>query len=129
MALFGSKKKTEKTVIAKAEPKAKKTAVAKTPSESSAVFTHAHVLLRPRITEKASVVAELSNAYTFEVRKEISKHDVAKAVFEAYKVYPRKITMTTLPGKVKFIKGRMGKKAGVKKAIVFLEKGDKIEFV
>ena len=136
MALFGRKKNTEETKETK--PKAvkapkkfqsKELATPKAEGEAKIHRSNSHILSRPRITEKASLLVETSNAYTFEVSKTSSKHDVMKAVKEFYKVTPEKVTMTRLPNKTRFIRGKMGVKAGVKKATVYLRDGDKIEFI
>ncbi len=130
MAIFGSKKKTpveKKPAQKKAETKA--VAVVKPRSIGSTGRSMAHILSRPRITEKASLMVEKSNAYTFEIPKKASKGDVEKAIHEAYNIWPIKVTVTNLPSKTKFIRGKMGVKSGIKKAIVFLRKGDTIEFV
>lgn len=72
------------------------------------------VALKPRITEKAGILGESKNTYTFEVPRTATKSQVAFAVKKAYKVTPTKINITNLKS--------------VKKAIVMLKKGDKIEF-
>lgn len=132
MDLFGRKRNTEekaapKKVVKKA--KADKSAKAVKPARTGAYSGYASILSRPRITEKASVVSEVSNAYTFEIPKTASKHDVARAIQEFYKVIPRKVTTTTLPGKRKLVRGRMADLSGVKKATVFLREGDKLEVI
>jgi ribosomal protein L23 len=50
-------------------------------------------------------------------------------VKELYKVTPVKVNIINLPAKIVFTRGKSGRKAGVKKAVVYLKKGDKIEFV
>lgn len=87
------------------------------------------VLNRPRITEKAGIKAESQNVYTFEINKEVTKTDVAKAVKEYYKFTPIKVNITNLPSKAIMSRGKSGMKSGVKKAVVYLKKGDKIEFI
>jgi len=86
------------------------------------------VLLRPHITEKASILAE-DNAYTFEILASANKTEIAKAIKELYKVTPKKINITYSPAKKVITRGNIGVKKGKKKAIVYLKKGDKIEFV
>jgi large subunit ribosomal protein L23 len=128
MALFGSKKKTEVTKTEKAvkQIKATKTAkaVAVRTSGTTAVFNH--VILRPRITEKAGIANEALNVYTFEVSKNATKKTVAHAVKSLYKVTPLKIRTVSLPRKEVFNRGHFGHQPAVKKALVFLKKGDKI---
>jgi len=87
---------------------------------------YADVLIRPRITEKATLVLE-SNVYTFEVASKATKGQVEEAIKVFYKVNPIKIRMTKNPEKKVFVKGKKGVKAGVKKAYVYLKKGDKLE--
>ena len=89
----------------------------------------ASVLLNPRITEKASLLAE-KNVYTFDVAKNTTKSEIAKAIKAAYKVTPLKVTTVTIQKKSTNPRGRRGKPGttgGGKKAYVYLKKGDKIE--
>ena len=87
-----------------------------------------HILLMPRITEKAAYMAEFG-AYAFNVAPSASKEEIAKAVREIYKVTPRKVTLVAVPRKRVQTRGtnRTGETPGGKKAYVFLKKGDKIE--
>jgi large subunit ribosomal protein L23 len=119
MALFGSKKNTD---TANEENSAKETRV-------TVPQTRARVLLRPRITEKASLVAEIHNVYTFEVPKNVTKDAVRRAVKEFYNVTPVKVAIVNLPAKRVMSRAGVGTKRAVKKAHVYLKKGDKIEFV
>ena len=84
------------------------------------------ILIRPRITEKATMQAE-KNAYVFEIHKEANKQDVANAVFTQYKVRPLRVNITTSPAKSVFVRGKHGKTAAIRKAYVYLKAGDKIE--
>lgn len=84
------------------------------------------VLIRPRITEKANKVVE-ANVHTFEVAPSATKSQVEAAVKAFYKVNPVKINIVKNPAKQIFVRGKKGVKAGVKKAYVYLKKGDKIE--
>ncbi|PIR40300.1 MAG: 50S ribosomal protein L23 [Candidatus Zambryskibacteria bacterium CG10_big_fil_rev_8_21_14_0_10_34_34] len=87
---------------------------------------YANILLRPRITEKGSYLAE-SNVYTFEVAPLATKKEVFEAIKIFYEVSPVKVNIVKNPTKNVFVKGKRGTKAGVKKAYVYLKKGDKIE--
>ena len=87
---------------------------------------YANIILRPRITEKANRAAE-ANVHTFEVAPEATKNQVAEAIKAFYKVTPIKVSIVRNPAKEVFIRGKKGFKAGVKKANVYLKKGDKIE--
>lgn len=87
------------------------------------------VLLRPHITEKSGILSAEKNVYTFDVRRSATKSMVKKAIKEIYKVAPEKIAMITKKGKKVFVRGRFGERPDTKKALVYLKKGDKIEFV
>ncbi|MCF7844106.1 50S ribosomal protein L23 [Candidatus Gracilibacteria bacterium] len=89
------------------------------------VVETAKVIMAPRVTEKASMQSS-ANAYTFVVRKDATKHTVLNAFKKEYKVTPKAINITNMPRKNTFIRGKFGTKAGIKKAIVFLKKGDTI---
>jgi len=82
----------------------------------------------PRITEKASLLSG-GNVYTFDVPKDFNKIEIAKAVEEIYKVKPVRINVVTVPKKKMTYRGHPGVKGGGRKAMVYLKKGDKIEFV
>lgn len=85
------------------------------------------IILRPRITEKSGIMNESLNLYTFEVSKNASKPVIAKAIKTLYKVTPLKIRTINLPRRKVFVRGKIGAQSGVKKALVYLKKGDKIE--
>ena len=67
--------------------------------------------------------------YTFEVTKFANKSSISQAVKALYKVTPVKIAIANLPARNVFVKGRRGVVAGVRKALVTLKAGEKIEFV
>lgn len=81
--------------------------------------------LVPHITEKATFLSE-KNAYVFKIEPEFNKIMVRQAVKKQYNVEPRKVRIINIPGKMVFIRRRQAQKAGYKKAIVFLKKGEKI---
>lgn len=87
------------------------------------------VIKKPRITEKAGIKSESHNVYTFEVTKAATKNTVADAIKQIYKVTPIKVNIVNLPAKNVTARGRKGTKQAVKKALVFLKKGDKIAFI
>lgn len=87
------------------------------------------IVKKPRITEKAGIKSESQNVYTFEVVKSANKKTVGEAIKQIYKVTPIKINIVNLPAKNVTARGRRGVKQAVKKALVFLKKGDKIAFI
>lgn len=100
----------------------KKTTVEK---KDEVTVADAKVMLAPRITEKASMQSS-ANAYTFVVTKNATKHTILAEFKKEYKVTPKAINITNMPRQNTFIRGKHGTKAGLKKAIVFLKKGDTI---
>lgn len=118
MALFSRKKKTE---------------VAETPATVAPAVKNqkladlSHVLMQPRITEKATMATSM-NVYVFNVAVTANKRDIARAVQQYYKVTPRRVTVVTIPAKsVRSTRtGARGVKQGGKKAYVYLNKGETI---
>lgn len=151
MGLFGNKKeKTEngekittnskETVSVKSAPKksesktvSKKTSrKVKTKPNNAFKKDISYVVKNPRITEKAAIIAETTNVYTFDIHSEATKADVAEVIEKNYKVVPVKIAIAKIPSKKVQVRGKRGKfgiKSGGKKAMVYLKKGDKIEFI
>ena len=86
------------------------------------------IIIRPRITEKSGVMSEKLNIFTFEVAKHSNKKSIFKAIKNLYKVTPLKIRTINIPAKKVFVRGRHGSQPSIKKALVYLKKGDKIEF-
>jgi large subunit ribosomal protein L23 len=89
------------------------------------------VLIKPLITEKMNFLVESYNKYGFVVDYNANKIQIAKAVEEKFEVKVYDVNTVRYEGKTKtqFRKsGRFsGKSARYKKAIVTLEKGQKID--
>ena len=81
--------------------------------------------LVPHITEKATFLGE-KNAYVFKIEPEFNKIMIRQAVKKQYNVETTKERIINIPGKTVFIRRRRAQKAGYKKAVVYLKKGDKI---
>ncbi len=142
MALF-TKKTTVKAVSTKTKA-VKKTkdevitaeivkteAVIATVQNSGKGLDISQVILRPHITEKASDLSE-RGVYAFEISKLANKAQVLLAVQALFKVKPVKIAIVNQSPK--YTKNPRTnrvqvKKQAIKKAFVYLKKGDKIEFV
>ena len=58
--------------------------------------------------------------------KNSTKHTIEKEIKTLYKVNPTKIRIVNLPAKKVFVRGKVGNVSGIKKALVYLKKGDKI---
>lgn len=120
MAIF--KKTTEKkTPAVKAEKKTAKKSEAKVGAATGA-------LVRPHVTEKAALLAE-KNVYVFKIAQSTNKIEIAKEVALVYGVTPVSVNIINLPTTRVFVRGKKGVKSGVRKALVTLKKGDKIELI
>jgi large subunit ribosomal protein L23 len=123
MAIFGTKKTEKKTKSAKA-----------------AVVTHARVKMNtdglahevvraPWLSEKALLATE-KGIYTFDVSARSTKAEIAGAIKEIYNVSPKQVRIVNLPGKRKMMRTKrgIGTRAARRKAYVYLNAGDTIQF-
>ena len=126
MALFGKKK--EETVAVATIPENEKKAVAQKSLRTERSVTSA--ILKPRITEKAALLID-SNVYTFEVRRDTNKYEVRDAIKALYKVTPTAVHIVKKAPRhsVSRMRGRDMMEHGMKKAYVYLKKGDRIDLV
>jgi large subunit ribosomal protein L23 len=86
------------------------------------------VLAKPRLTEKAAKIGS-DNVYTFNVHPDANKIQITKAVKALYNVTPKKVATITYKPVVKLQRGRTKTARGYKKAMVFLKKGDTLDFL
>ena len=90
------------------------------------------ILIKPIITEKAEVLSENRNQYSFVVNKEANKVEIRKAVEALYNVNVVGVNTIITPGKVKVRGTRSGYQKGrmpsIKKAVVTVEAGETIDF-
>ena len=84
------------------------------------------VLLRPVITER-SMTETNAGRYTFAVATDATKHEIAAAVAEAFKVDVVAVNTMPVRGKQRRLGRRVGRQPDWKKAIVTIGKGQKIE--
>jgi large subunit ribosomal protein L23 len=84
------------------------------------------LILGPVITEKSTRGSE-HNQVTFRVRKEATKPDIKVAIEALFQVKVKAVNTLNQKGKVKRFRGRPGRRADVKKAIVTLEEGHSID--
>ena len=89
------------------------------------------ILIKPIITEKATLASELRNCFSFQVNTKANKVEIKKAVEAAYGVSVVKVrTINVRPDrKTKFTKTGIqhGKTNAVKKALVQLAEGETID--
>ena len=86
------------------------------------------VLLRPMITEKSTIMADLGK-YSFQVAPKANKVQVKEAVQKTFGVTVEDVNITRLRGKVKRYGPRFKKRPDVKKAVVTLKSGDRIQLI
>lgn len=122
MAIF--KKTTNKKSASNGEKKIAKRAK----SGESNLGDRVNALVRPHITEKAAILAE-KGTYVFQVAKNTNKIEIAKTIQALYGVTPIRVNIVNLPNTRVIVRGKEGVKAGVRKALVTLKKGDKIELI
>lgn len=97
------------------------------------------------VTEKARMLQELKDAssnpslrrfelpkYVFVVEKNANKQEIAQALEEIYaekKIKVVAVNTINVKGKPRRVRGRIGKRPSIKKAIVTLEKNDTLDNV
>jgi large subunit ribosomal protein L23 len=84
------------------------------------------VILAPVITEKATVASE-RNQVIFKVASKATKPQIKEAVEKLFDVKVKAVNTLNRKGKFKAFRGRPGMQADVKKAIVTLEEGHRID--
>ena len=90
----------------------------------------AHEIIRaPWFSEKALIATE-RGVYAFAVPFSATKAEIAGAIKETYNVAPKKIRIVNLPGKTKAMRTKRGtgQRAARRKAYVYLNAGDTIQF-
>ncbi len=84
------------------------------------------VLIKPVLSEKATALRE-QNKYTFVVSRDATKFQIKEAVRRLFNVKVIDCTTMNVGGKEKRLRGRPGKTASYKKAIVKLAPGETIK--
>ena len=84
------------------------------------------VIFSPHITEKGAALEGMGK-YIFKVSKNANKIAIKKAVEKLYKVKVKNVNILKMPSKFRQVGEYEGRKPGFKKAIVTLEKGERIE--
>jgi large subunit ribosomal protein L23 len=85
------------------------------------------VLIRPLITEKTNTGMQ-DNKYTFIVPLNANKVEIRQAVEAVFKVKVLDVNTIRVMGKIKRMGKNSGKRPDVKKAIVKVAPGQRIEF-
>jgi large subunit ribosomal protein L23 len=87
---------------------------------------HYDVLVAPIITEKATMASE-QNKVVFKVARNATKPQIKEAVEKLFDVKVKSVNTHVRKGKVKAFRGSLGTQSPVKRAIVTLEEGHRID--
>lgn len=131
MSIFSKKETEAKKPISKVKVATKVKAVKKLVSDTKPRVSGAsdrpyRILIKPLISEKATMVNAL-NKYVFSVALKANKVEIKKAIEELYHVVPVSINILRSSGKLVRSNRGYGQRKAIKKAIVTLKKGDSIK--
>jgi large subunit ribosomal protein L23 len=87
---------------------------------------HYDIIIAPVITEKATTASEY-NQVVFRVARTATKPEIKEAVEKLFDVKVKAVNTLIRKGKVKAFRNRRGTLSDVKKAIVTLEEGHRID--
>jgi len=124
------KVKKEKTKEVKEEKLEKKIKREESPKVKKAtkIGEGYRILKAPHVAEKASGLTE-KNQYTFKVFSRANKTDIKKAIEDTYGVNIISVRIINVAAKERRLGRTKGTKPGYKKAIVRIQKGQKIELL
>jgi large subunit ribosomal protein L23 len=86
------------------------------------------VLVAPIISEKATAVAEATNAVTFKVLQDATKPEIKAAVELMFNVKVKGVSVANIKGKTKRFGRSVGRRDNVRKAYVMLQAGEQLNF-
>jgi large subunit ribosomal protein L23 len=87
---------------------------------------HYDVIISPVITEKATLASE-NNQVMFKVARNATKPQIKEAVEKLFDVKVKSVNTLVRKGKTRMFRGIRGELSDVKKAIVTLEEGHRID--
>ena len=87
---------------------------------------HYDVIIAPVITEKATIASE-RNQVMFKVARNATKPQIKEAVEKLFDVKVKSVNTHLRRGKIKAFKRSVGEQSQVKRAIVTLEEGHRID--
>ena len=87
---------------------------------------HYDIIIAPVITEKATLASEL-NQVIFRVAPHATKPQIKEAVEKLFDVKVKRVNTLIRKGKIRNFRGMRGQLSDVKKAIVTLEEGHRID--
>ena len=87
-----------------------------------------NIIVRPRISEKATMRADIDNQHVFSVLKDATKPEVKKAVELMFDVKVKSVRLMNVQGKLTRVGRTFGKRKDWKKAYVRLQEGFDINY-
>ena len=87
---------------------------------------HYDIILSPVITEKATLASDRSQVM-FKVARNATKPQIKEAVEKLFDVKVKSVNTLVRRGKWKVFRNRIGQQSDVKRAIVTLEEGHRID--
>ena len=87
---------------------------------------HYDIIVAPVVTEKATVASE-HNKVVFKVASKATKPQIKDAVEKLFDVKVKSVNTLVRKGKVKAFRGTFGSQSDVKRAVVTLEDGHRID--
>ena len=86
------------------------------------------VLVAPIISEKATMVADKTNAVTFKVLQDATKPEIKAAVELMFNVKVKGVSVANIKGKQKRFGRSQGRRDNIRKAYVTLQPGQELNF-
>ena len=84
------------------------------------------VLVAPIVSEKATMIADKTNAVTFKVLQDATKFEIKAAVQLMFKVDVQSVAVLNIKGKTKRFGKSMGRRDNIRKAYVTLKAGQEL---
>ena len=84
------------------------------------------VLVAPIVSEKATMIADKTNAVTFTVLQDATKFEIKAAVQLMFKVDVQSVAVLNIKGKTKRFGKSMGRRDNIRKAYVTLKPGQEL---
>ena len=84
------------------------------------------VLVAPIVSEKATMIADKTNAVTFKVLQDATKYEIKAAVQLMFKVDVQAVAVLNIKGKTKRFGKSVGRRDNIRKAYVTLKAGQEL---
>ena len=84
------------------------------------------VLVAPIVSEKATMIADKTNAVTFKVLQDANKYEIKAAVQLMFKVDVQSVAVLNIKGKTKRFGKSTGRRDNIRKAYVTLKAGQEL---